>query len=211
MVKGPAADATDAPQPWGLLWNPVMKITMMIIFCPFPSNGAPVEWNWQGKTEELGEKPVLLPLCPPQIPHWLTWDRTRASAVGGRRLTAWAMARPQANSVCTAMSAFFIWLQFAVCALNPHFSGCAETIETGSIPGLFFVSVTCSFGFFFNYCVLVCESLFRYVARFTFVLFKTQFFAHLLQAFWMSKHFLTGLSLNVLLLLFTFPLFLLTV
>ena len=25
-VKGPAADATDAPQPWGLLCNPVMKM-----------------------------------------------------------------------------------------------------------------------------------------------------------------------------------------
>jgi hypothetical protein len=46
-----------------------MKVTMMIIFCPFPSNGAPVQWNWQGKTEELGEKPVPVPLCPPQIPH----------------------------------------------------------------------------------------------------------------------------------------------
>jgi hypothetical protein len=29
-----------------------------------------------------------VPLCPPQIPHDLTWARTRASAVGSRRLTA---------------------------------------------------------------------------------------------------------------------------
>jgi hypothetical protein len=94
VVKGPAANATDALQPWGLLCNPMMKMQMMIIFCPFPSNGAPVEWNWQGKTEELGEKPIPVPLCPPQIPHGLNRDRTRASAVGGRRLTAWAMARP---------------------------------------------------------------------------------------------------------------------
>jgi hypothetical protein len=95
MVKGPAADATDALQPWGWLCNPMMmKMKMMMIFCPFPSNGATMEWNWQGKTEELGEKPVAVPLCPPQIPHGLTRDRTRASAVGGRRLTAWAMARP---------------------------------------------------------------------------------------------------------------------
>jgi hypothetical protein len=94
VVNGPAADATDALQPWGLLCNPVMKMRMMIIFCPFPSNGAPMEWNWQGKTEELGEKPVPVPLCPPQIPHGLTRDRTRASAVRGRRLTAWTMARP---------------------------------------------------------------------------------------------------------------------
>jgi hypothetical protein len=41
-----------------------------------------------GKTEVLGEKPVPMPLCPPQIPHGLTLDRIGASAVGGRRLTA---------------------------------------------------------------------------------------------------------------------------
>jgi hypothetical protein len=29
----------------------------------------------------------------PQIPHYLTWDRTRAVAVRSRRLTAWVMAR----------------------------------------------------------------------------------------------------------------------
>ena len=65
----------------------------MISFFLFPCNGAPVEWNWQGKPEVLGENPVPVPLCPPQIPHGLTRDRTRASAVRGRRLTAWAMAR----------------------------------------------------------------------------------------------------------------------
>jgi hypothetical protein len=39
-------------------------------------------------------KPAPVPFCPPQIPHDLTWDRTRAAAVGNQRLTAWAMARP---------------------------------------------------------------------------------------------------------------------
>jgi hypothetical protein len=63
-------------------------------FYPFPSNGAPVEWNWQGKTEVLVEKPVPMPLCSPQNPHGLSRDRIRASAVGGRRPTAWAMALP---------------------------------------------------------------------------------------------------------------------
>jgi hypothetical protein len=38
-------------------------------------------------------KPAPVPLCPPQIPNDLTWDRARAAAVGSRRLTAWAMAR----------------------------------------------------------------------------------------------------------------------
>jgi hypothetical protein len=33
-------------------------------------------------------KPIPVPLCPPQIPHDLTWDRTRATAVGSRLLTA---------------------------------------------------------------------------------------------------------------------------
>jgi hypothetical protein len=39
-------------------------------------------------------KPAQVPLCPPRIPHDLTWARTRADAVGIRPLTAWAMAQP---------------------------------------------------------------------------------------------------------------------
>jgi hypothetical protein len=61
------------------------------LFFRFLCNGTPVEWNWQGKTEVLGEKPVPVPLRPQLIPHGLARDRTRASAVRGRRLTAWAM------------------------------------------------------------------------------------------------------------------------
>jgi hypothetical protein len=40
-------------------------------------------------------KRAPVPLCAPQIPHYLTWARTRATVVRSRRLTAWAMARPQ--------------------------------------------------------------------------------------------------------------------
>jgi hypothetical protein len=47
-----------------------------------------------GENRQLGEKPVPVPLCPPQTPHGLIEDWTRASTVEGRRLTAWAMARP---------------------------------------------------------------------------------------------------------------------
>jgi hypothetical protein len=36
-----------------------------------------------------------VPLCPPQIPHDLTWAPTRAAAAERWRLTAWAMARPR--------------------------------------------------------------------------------------------------------------------
>jgi hypothetical protein len=38
----------------------------------FFRNEAPVEWNWQGKTEVLEEKPVQVPLCPPQISYGLS-------------------------------------------------------------------------------------------------------------------------------------------
>jgi hypothetical protein len=59
---------------------------------------ATVEWYWQGETEELGENPVPVPLCSPQIPHGLTRAWTLARAVRGRRLTTWAMARPLQNN-----------------------------------------------------------------------------------------------------------------
>jgi hypothetical protein len=55
---------------------------------------ATVECYWQRKTEKLWENPVQVPLCPPKTPHGLTRERTRTSRVWGRRVTAWAMARP---------------------------------------------------------------------------------------------------------------------
>jgi hypothetical protein len=39
-------------------------------------------------------KHTPVPLCPPQIPHDLTRARIRAAAMGSRRLTAWALTRP---------------------------------------------------------------------------------------------------------------------
>jgi hypothetical protein len=42
-------------------------------------------------------KPAPVPFCPPQIPLDLTWARTRAAAVGSRRLTAWPSAQPSAH------------------------------------------------------------------------------------------------------------------
>jgi hypothetical protein len=51
VEKGPAGDPTGAPQPYGFLCNPMMKIIIMIIIIVtiiiiiryFPSNGTPVE------------------------------------------------------------------------------------------------------------------------------------------------------------------------
>jgi hypothetical protein len=67
LLKGPAADAMDAPQPWGLLCNHVMK---MISFFRFPCNGALVEWNWQGKIEVLGVKTCASGTLSTTNPTW---------------------------------------------------------------------------------------------------------------------------------------------
>jgi hypothetical protein len=79
---------------WRALQQVLRTHRSLEAYSVLPCNGAPVEWNWQGKTEVLGEKPVPVPLCPPQISPGLTRDRTRVSAVRSRRLTAWAMVRP---------------------------------------------------------------------------------------------------------------------
>jgi hypothetical protein len=54
-------------------------------------------------------KPATVPLCPPQIPYDLTWARTRAAAVGSRRLTAWAMARSETVTSDTVTPCINCW------------------------------------------------------------------------------------------------------
>jgi hypothetical protein len=78
-------DVSELQPPTGLLF------ILQVIY----EFGEP-RWNDtdRGKTEELGEKPVPVPLRPPQIPHGLTRALTPVSAVNGWRLTTRAMARP---------------------------------------------------------------------------------------------------------------------
>jgi hypothetical protein len=57
-----------------------------------------------------------MPLCPPQIPHGLIRDRTRASAVGGQRLSAWGMARPRRTSWLHGCSVS--WIPVGLCTLH---------------------------------------------------------------------------------------------
>jgi hypothetical protein len=45
-------------------------------------------------------KPAPVPLCAPQIPHDLTWGRTRTAAVGNRRLTARTITQPIVSLIC---------------------------------------------------------------------------------------------------------------
>jgi hypothetical protein len=68
--------------------------------------------NWQGKRSTL-RKPVPAPFCPLQIPHDLTWDRTRAAEVGSRRLTACQCHGPRVyvkeNTVYTCIRMNRVW------------------------------------------------------------------------------------------------------
>jgi hypothetical protein len=66
-------------------------------------------------------KPAPVPLRPPQIPHDLTRARTEAAAVGSRRLTAWAMARPLWNLVSVMIRGTYPWL-FWTRDKNPVFN-----------------------------------------------------------------------------------------
>jgi hypothetical protein len=55
-------------------------------------------------------KPVPVPLCPPQIPHDLTWAQTWAAVVGSQRLTASAMARPTKYLSQQPIEEFLKWV-----------------------------------------------------------------------------------------------------
>jgi hypothetical protein len=58
-----------------------------------------VDTDWGKRKCWEKKKPVLMSLWSPQIPHRLTRDRGLASAVGGRRLKAWATTRPSISQV----------------------------------------------------------------------------------------------------------------
>jgi hypothetical protein len=83
MVKGPAADATDAPQPWGLLCNTVMK--MISVFSYFRV----MEHRWneinRGKPENRSTRGKTCPSATLSTtnPTWTDPGWTRASAVRG--------------------------------------------------------------------------------------------------------------------------------
>jgi hypothetical protein len=63
-------------------------------------------WNHINKEKQRTRwKSVPMPLYRPQIPHGLTWAGTRASALRGQWLTAWAMAWPVVE-VTTALFCF---------------------------------------------------------------------------------------------------------
>jgi hypothetical protein len=89
-------------------------------------------------------KPASVPLYPPQIPHDLTWDRTRASAVGSRHGKGLPAVRPNskfedhalaANCNClfnVSAATFHIWKPAATWACIMH-----STENPGQKEGVF--------------------------------------------------------------------------
>jgi hypothetical protein len=92
VVKGPQQMVTDAPQRSRLIVQPCDECDYLFPFFQVMEH----RWNEndRGKPKYSGKKPVPLPVFRPRIPRGLTRHWTRASAVTGRPLTAWAMARP---------------------------------------------------------------------------------------------------------------------
>ena len=66
--------------------------------------GAKVECHRQVKTEVMGFKLFPLSLCPQQISHELTWDRTCPSLVTDLQLTAWCNERPTLTWIIQGVS-----------------------------------------------------------------------------------------------------------
>ena len=49
---------------------------------------------WQDEARVLQDKPISVPLHPPQILNRVAWDRSQTSTVGNQQITAWPMAQP---------------------------------------------------------------------------------------------------------------------
>jgi hypothetical protein len=93
---------------WLRDWRKSIAFWKVHWLCPFVLVRATCIWRWvrsiggvmlTGEAEVLGEKHVPGLLCPPQISHWLTWDRAGPSAMRGRRLTAWDTSLPPKTKI----------------------------------------------------------------------------------------------------------------
>jgi hypothetical protein len=84
------------------------------------------------ETEEIGEKLVPFPLYPPQIPHGLICEQTRASAVRSQRLAGHVSNRCRmflrANTFCIEYSQ--IIYNMTVLALWRRFTGSLAFLQS---------------------------------------------------------------------------------
>ena len=87
LLKGPAADTTDAPQ---LIVQPSDEDEEKNdqFFFYFSTSRSTGGMKLTGEYRSTRGKTCPTVTCPPQIPHGPARDRTLASAMRGRRLTA---------------------------------------------------------------------------------------------------------------------------
>jgi hypothetical protein len=73
-----------------------------------------VEWYWQRRTRRTQRK-----TCPSATLSTtnFTGTRNRASAVSGRRLTAWAMTGPQVSILCSLIKTCVYWCMLSLLIL----------------------------------------------------------------------------------------------
>jgi hypothetical protein len=108
-----------------------------------------MEWYWQGKTEELREKPALMPLCPPQIPYGLTRVRTRVSVVRGRRLIAWVIV--DGHTTCPHMYERYWWI------IISFIHSQALIVQDEPLASLFGASWSHTYRHTVGLCVFICR------------------------------------------------------
>jgi hypothetical protein len=101
LVRGPRSWCYGRTAALRLIVQPLWWIWRWAVFLPsFTSNGAPVEWNWQGKTDS-SEKNLSQCLCPSQISHGL--DLGSNPGLRGERP---ATNRLSHGTACTHMLVF---------------------------------------------------------------------------------------------------------
>ena len=69
-------------------------------------------WNYSDRGKQVvGQRPVSVLLCPPEIPHGLAWGQSRPSTVRSRRLTAGGMELPSQRyaTECTVRAVWRFW------------------------------------------------------------------------------------------------------
>jgi len=85
--------------PWGSIISKIFtffgRSPGFTLFFSLPNGSQISMGHWwidsdRANTEGLGQTPVPRPLCPPQMPHGLAWDRNRTAATTVWRLTTWA-------------------------------------------------------------------------------------------------------------------------
>jgi hypothetical protein len=90
------------------------------------------EREWPGETKVLGQNPVVVPLCTPQILTGLAWDRTGTSSVRRRRPTVCDTARLIATAYSTGDEATGVrcWCAaFMVCTLMECFCSYSNSVK----------------------------------------------------------------------------------